>query len=450
MQHEKPLPSPRSLRIKLAAMMFLQYFVQGCYLPIISVYLQKTLGFSAARVGYVGSALAVGPLVVPFFIGQLVDRKFATQRVLAICHLLSGLVMLVLYFQTGFGAVLLLGTLYSVLYVPSMMLTNSLAFHHLSDSKREFPQVRLWGTIGFITPAWLIEFVLLRGLEGEQLSDARGVTLVAAGLAGIAMALYSLLVLPDTPPAKDVKQDSEFAPAVVARLLRYRSVLVLVVVTFFAAIVHKFHFVVNAPFLSSLLAAGGEQGAWEQSISSLGQVAEIGVMAGLAWIIAKLGFRLTITLGLSAYVGRCLLFVVADQIQDQFAAAMTVACIGQLFHGLCFSCFMAASFMFFDRCTPSHVRGSVQNLYGTFVIGSGFVAGGVVAGKTYQHYTVGAGKDAVTNFTGVWLVAAGLAAVCTVVFFFLFPPEDPEGALVEADTPLPADRQEAMAVAAED
>ncbi|MCA9178899.1 MAG: MFS transporter [Planctomycetales bacterium] len=416
--------TPAWLKTRLAAMMFLQYFVQGCYLPIISVYLKESLGFSGKQLGYVGSALAVGPLMTPFFIGQLVDRKYSTQHVLAVCHALGGIIMLLLFRERAFVPVLILGILYSVLYVPSMMLTNSLAFHHLVDSRREFPMVRLWGTIGFVAPAWLVEFVFLKGLTGESLNQARGVALAAAGIGGLAMALYSLLMLPDTPPAKDVKEANRFAPAIAANLVRHRSVLVLVVISFFAAIVHKFHFVANGPFLTSLLRAGGEEGAWEASISSLGQIAEVGVMAGLAWLVSRLGFRLVITLGLAAYAGRCLMFVWADQVSSQFGLAMTIACLGQAYHGLCFSCFMAASFMFLDRSTPSHVRGTVQNLYGTFVLGLGFLAGGVVAGEVMEYFTE-SGTGSI-KFTGVWLFAATLGAVCSVAFFVAFPKGEPE------------------------
>jgi MFS family permease len=158
--------TPRSLRWRLCLMMFLQYFIQGSYLPIASVYVQDALGFSAAQVGYFGMALALGPILTPFLFGQLVDRYFATERVLTFCHLGGGALLLVLFLQSNAWVVIQLGALYSVLYVPTMMLTNSLAFHHLKNSAREFPWIRLWGTIGFVAPAWWIETVWLAGLEG--------------------------------------------------------------------------------------------------------------------------------------------------------------------------------------------------------------------------------------------------------------------------------------------
>ena len=183
---------------RLSVMMFLQYFVQGSYLPIASVYVQDALGFSATQVGIFSAALAVGPILAPFILGQLVDRMFATQRVMAFCHFLGGVLMLMLCTQTEVWPVLILGTAYSVLYVPTMMLSNSLTFHHLKNSDMEFPWVRLFGTLGYIVPAYLIEFWWLRGLEGDALDRARAVAFGLSGIAGIAMGFYCLS-LPHTP-----------------------------------------------------------------------------------------------------------------------------------------------------------------------------------------------------------------------------------------------------------
>ena len=413
-----PPTTPPSLRRRLSVMMFLQYFIQGCYLPIVSLYLQDALSFSKSQIGDFGSALACGPLVAPFILGQLVDRRFATQYVLFFCHLTGGVVMLALYGQQAYWPVVMLGTLYSVLYVPTMMLTNSLAFHHLQDQQREFPTVRVWGTIGFIVPAWLIERVFLRNVTGEALNSGRGIALAIAGGMGLVMALYSL-TLPNTPPTRETKR--RFAPAAGVALLRERRFLVLVVITFFVAIVHKFYFVLNSQFLKAVLRSGNVETAWEGSISSLGQIAEIGVMAGLSLLIMRIGFKWTILLGAVAYLVRCLVFAGAYQLGGPFVFTMTVICLGQLLHGLCFGCFMAAAFMYFDRTTPSDLRGSVQNLYGTFVIGSGFFAGGFIAGRVAEHFTPDTGA---ADWSSIWLSAAALAAVCAVAFAVLFPRDE--------------------------
>ena len=413
-----------NVRIRLYAMMFLQYFAQGCYLPIMSVYAKDALGFDQAQLGYFQAALAIGPLFAPFVLGQLIDRHFATERVLAAAHLLSGPLMILLFFQTSFAAVALVGSLYSILFVPSQMVTNSLAFHHLKNRGAEFPFVRLWGTIGFILPAWFIEYFLLSGLQGEELDRARGVTLLLAGLTGIILGFYSL-TLPHTPPVE--RRDRAFAPLAVLAMLRQRHFLVLVVVSFFVAMVHQYHWLWNGPFLKSLLRSGGVLGAWEQRISSLGQIGEIAVMACLGMLLARLGFKATMLVGLVSYFARCAVFAVVAALKLPFAAAMTLTCFGEALHGLCFGCFMAVAYIYVDRVAPADIRGSMQSVYGTFVLGLGLFIGGVVGGwvGSWALPTSAAGEDnmliALSAWTNIWLAGGALAAACVVVFSLGFP-----------------------------
>ena len=197
-----PGRSPMPLLGRLSLMMFLQYFVQGCYLPIAALYVETTLGFAPREVGTFVAALAIGPILAPFILGQIVDRAFATERVMAFCHGLGGAMMLLLYYQTSAWPVIALGTAYSILYVPTMMLSNSLAFRQLKNSDMEFPWIRLFGTLGFIVPAFIIESWWLRGLGGPELARARGIAFALSGIFGLVMAAYCL-TLPHTPPIRD-------------------------------------------------------------------------------------------------------------------------------------------------------------------------------------------------------------------------------------------------------
>lgn len=410
--------TPPSMKARLSVMMFLQYFAQGCYLPIASVYLQDALHFDGWQVGTFNSALAVGPLLAPFVIGQLIDRHIATQYVLAFCHLLAGLLMFGLYAQTSYGPVMVLGTLYSVLYVPTMMLTNSLSFHHLSNRAREFPMIRFWGTAGFVVPAWLIEPVFLSGLTGDQLNAARGVAFWLSGAASVAMALYAL-TLPHTPPQR--REVRRFAPGAVISMLRERQFLVLVAVSFGIAIVHNFYFVWNGPFLTSILRYGGIEGAYEQRISSLGQISELAVMAGLGLAIVKLGYRGTLLVGAFAYLARCLAFALAAWLPASFAVKMTLAGGGQALHGLCFGCFLATAYIYVDRVAPSDIRGSMQNLYGTFVLGLGFFCGGLVGAEVGDYFSSTINGLVVREWVNIWLSCAVLAAICLAALAIWFP-----------------------------
>ena len=449
------------LKLRLYLMMLFQYFVQGSYLPIISVYLQDALGFNSDQLGIFGAALAVGPAVAPFIIGQLVDRHLATQHVLAACHLLGGVIMLALYYQTEFWPVVILGALYSALYIPSLMLTNSLAFYHLRDRDGEFPRVRLWGTIGFVVPAWVVELYFLKGLTGTELNEARGIVLLLAAIGGFVMAFYSL-TLPHTPPQKKEEQ-RDLAPGKVLALLRHRYFFVLITVSFVVAVSHKFFFVWNSPFLKSVLSQQGITGAWEQRISSLGQVFEVVVMACLAVILKRLGFKRTLLVGTAAYILRSLVFAIAVCIEGHFPLVMTLICMGQALHGFCFGCFLATAYMFVDRVSPSDVRGSMQNFYGTFVIGVGMFLGGFVSGRIGNAFTgpadsatfrdrlgivseLGMAKftslqgDASVEFlrdwAGIWLSGAAIGLIALVGLVVGFPrsvPQSPDELETTAD-----------------
>lgn len=438
----------RPLHWRLCFMMFLQYFIQGSYLPIASVYVQDALGFTASQVGYFGMALALGPILTPFLFGQLVDRHFATERVLAFCHLAGGVVLLALFRESNVWLVIGLGALYSVLYVPTMMLTNSLSFHHLKESAREFPLIRLWGTIGFVAPAWWIEMVWLSGLEGDELNSVRGLAFMLAGGASLLMGVYCL-TLPHTPPQPGKERD--FAPgAVFQSFFAQRNLFVLLVVTLLVGIAHQYFFVWNSPFLKDILRSGGWEGAAEQRISSIGQIFEVAVMAGLGLAIVRFGFKRVMLIGILAYMVRCLIFASVFALALPFEARLVLAGLGQALHGLCFGCFLAAAFMYIDRVIRVDLRGSMQTLYGTTVLGLGFFAGGYVGGIIGEFFTKPAdvaplreawgiestaglirfssreGIELLRDWPGIWLSSAAITAVAFLIFAVAFPRRESE------------------------
>lgn len=407
--------------VRLSLMMFLQYFVQGAYLPVVSVYVRDALGFSNTQIGIFSAALSVGPMLAPFLVGQFVDRYFATERVMACCHLAGGVLMFCLSFQTDPWIVIGLGTVYSLLYVPTMMLSNVIAFRHLADSDVQFPRARLFGTIGFILPAYLVEFWWLYGLEGTELQSARAIVFVLSGGVGVLLGLYSL-TLPHTPPQPD--KERSYAPATVIRMFRHRDFAVLVSVSFFIAIAHQFFFVWNSPFLRDILDSGNIEGAYEQSISSVGQVCEIGVMAMLGLLIGRCGFKWTMTIGAVAYTVRCVLLALVFALDPPFAGKVGIAMLGQALHGFCFGCFMAVAYMYVDRIAPRDVKGSMQTIYGTFILALGFFVGALVSGWIGDVFSDSNGN--VSNWPGLWLSCAVLAGTCAATFAVLFPDHSPD------------------------
>lgn len=419
------------MKLRLAAMMFLQYFVQGSYLNIVSNYLSDALGFSDTQKGSFLAALAVGPIFAPLVVGQLVDRFLPTERVLAGCHFLAGLLMLGLYTQREFWPVLLLGTFYSIVYIPTMMLTNSLAFRHLADRDREFPLVRVWGTIGFIVPAWFIDFYYLQGLAGDELNQARGVAFALSGLFGLLMAGYCL-TLPNTPPQPSVRKD--YAPGVVFRLFGRRDFLVLVLITLVIAGAHNFYFVWNPPLLTSVLNRADIVGK-EQSFATIGQIAEIVVMAVVGASVLRLGYKRTMLIGIAAYALRCGALGLAGSGALSPAASVVLAGTGDALHGVCFGFFMAVAFMYVNNFSPPDVKGSMQTVYGTLIMGIGMVVGGSLAGKLGDVFNLSTDpKVKVYDWLGIWLSCAAAAVVCFVVFALAFPRDQGNSAKNDASS----------------
>ena len=414
----------KAVFFRLSLMMFLQYFVQGAYQPVASVYLQDALDFSAEQIGWFGAVLSIGPMFAPFIVGQVVDRYLPTERVMAICHLLGGVLMLLLYTQTEAWIVISIGAVYSLLYVPTMMLSNALAFRHLKNSTTQFPIVRMFGTIGYMVPAYVVELWWLRGLERSELDRARAIVFVLSGVVGIAMGLYCFS-LPHTPPKPN--DDRKYAPGAVVAMLRHRHFFVLILASFFIAIVHKFFWVWNSPFLRAILDSGGVEGAYEQSISSVGQGFEILVMGVLGFFIARLGFKWTMMIGAIAYFARCIILGSIFWLDPPFAGKLAMAIFGNGLHGLCFGCFLAAAYMYVDRIAPVDVKGSMQTFYGTFVVALGFVFGGLVSGWLGAAFSDA--NDVVQDWTGLWMSCGVLSAACVVVFFFAFPSELPKSEL---------------------
>jgi nucleoside transporter len=387
-------------------MMFLQYFVQGSYLPVATVYLQDHLNFSGTQMGIFGGAVAFGAVLAPFISGQLADRHFATERFLACTHFLGGIVMLLIAGQADATALLALTFVYSLLYVPTISLTNTMCFRHLTHIEREFPSIRLWGTIGFIFAQWPFEFIVLTPLIGDQtaLAAARGYGFTLSGVSGLVMGVYCWTLMP-TPPARSAA--AQFAPKQAFRLLPNRAFLVAFLASLPIAIVHQYHFVWNAPFLK----AAGLPEDWIGRVSSVGQFFEIFVLIFLGYMVTRLGFKATLTIGIMAYLARNAIFA--------FVGSVPVLIAAQALHGLCFGCFFAVAFMLVDELAPRDARNSVQTFFSIFALGVGASVGGWIAGPIGDYFADPA--TGVINYTAVWGSAAAIAGVTLLVFLVTFP-----------------------------
>ena len=184
-------PLSPSIRWKLSLMMFLQYAIWGAWLPLFFAFVTKYRGLTPGQAGILFSVAAIGALVAPFFAGQLADRLMNTEKFLGISHLIGAALIWQLGSVESYSGLMVFGLIYSMIYAPTLSLTNSLAFHHLPDRDRDFGWVRVWGTVGWIVVGiglghWLLyrhtpdaQAVTADIIKNEVLTDS------AAGIAKI-------------------------------------------------------------------------------------------------------------------------------------------------------------------------------------------------------------------------------------------------------------------------
>ena len=419
-------------RARLSVMMFLEFFIWGAWLPLIFGYL-PSLGFTPGQQSWVLNAFPIAAIVGMFFSNEFADRNFAAERVLAFSHLVGGLAMLSLAWTRTFWPFFGLMLVHCLLYVPTLSITNSIAFASLKDAQRDFGRVRLWGTIGWIAAAWPFTFILVdwdkvhtanpsgivdclgavlgSGLVGDPLKHATRWTYIVAGVASLVLAAFSLM-LPHTPPKKADGRENKFAWLEAMRLLKHPFVLVLWLVTLMDAFVHNCYLNFTGSFLGTKAAAGGVgiPGNWIMPVMSIGQVAEILTMIVLGMTLKRLGWRWTMVVGVLGHAARFAVYAF-------FPQHTGLIIVVQILHGICYAFFFATVYIFVDEFFPKDARSSAQGLFNVMILGVGaLIANSVCPYLMQKVFTNATGTD----FQSLFLVpmsGAILAALALALFF---------------------------------
>ena len=416
---------PSLVYFRLSLMMFLQYAVWGAWFPLAARYLSATienggLGFSGAEIGMIlGLAGSIGAVSAPFIAGQIADRYFSTERILAFLILVGGLVKWYTATQTTYGSWLLLSILYSILYMPTLALSNSITFSHLTDADRDFPKIRVWGTIGWIAASWIFTMFWLQQelgwqwmppfLVGPEVENVTHRLSDALAFAGILSIIYSgfCLFLPHTPPKKNATEKLAFKKAFA--LFQKPAFTVLVITSLIVSVIHQIYFLQAGPFLSHIGLKDSQIGP----ATTIGQFAEILTMAFLGYFLKRFGFRKVITIGIFAYFARYMVF-------GTTSLPVWLIVVSQVFHGFCYAFFFAAAFIYVDKVADEDVRHSAQTVFGIIILGGGPVLSGFLSGGLQNVYTPEGG---IFNFSHFWYTLAVIGLVTTLCFSYLFQPE---------------------------
>jgi nucleoside transporter len=386
-----------STRAKLSTLMFLQYFVWGSWYVTIGTWLGETLHFSGQQIGLAVGTTAVGAMISPFFVGMIADRFLATERILAALHVVGAIVLFFASTQTTFGPFYMVLLAYTLCYMPTLALSNSLSFRQMTDPGREFPPVRVLGTIG-----WIVAGVMIGTLKLE----ATAVPLRIAGVASIVLGLFCL-ALPHTPPQKTGRATFRDVLGLDAlKLLGERSFAIFVLGSFLVCIPLQFYYAFANLFLNELNVtnAAGKM--------TLGQVSEIFFMLVMPWFFRRLGVKWMLLVGMAAWTARYALFAYGDN-----GPLVWMLYAGILLHGICYDFFFVTGQIYVDTKAPGDLRAAAQGFIAFVTLGVGMFIGSWASGRIVDAFSrPGAGHD----WNNIWMVPAAGAAAVLVLFALFF------------------------------
>ena len=420
----------RPLKLRLSLMMFLQYGIWGAWLPILYPFLLGHRQFTLSQTGLCLSAGAVGAVFGPFVAGQLADRTFATQKLLAVSHLIGAVLVFLLAKADAFPTFLVLSALYGFVYAPTLALTNSLSFAHLPDRDRDFGPVRLWGTIGWIAAGIAVGQVLLRLHTPDAAPEAvlaaqnagRAFAFQLSAVLGLVMAGYCL-TLPHTPPTKGRAAKEPMAWKAALREIRMQPLITLFLIAVPVSVIHQFYFVFTSDFVSKIQVQAGSGGAdafasavnqvlgvGGGGLMTIGQMTEIAVLGFMPLLATRLSRKSLLGIGLCAYAGRMALFA--------YFPSLVPVVVGVALHGLCFGCFIFVAFMIVDEETTADVRATAQNLFNLVIVGIG-----IIVGSWFSTSVVGSWASAPEgmDFRRLFSVPMWMALGCLAALLVFYP-----------------------------
>jgi nucleoside transporter len=414
------------LRLNLSVMMFLQFAVWGAWFVVLGVYMEKGLHFDGARRGWIYGTMALGTIFAPMFIGQVADRYFASEKLMALLHLAGAGLLFWMSQITDVNLFFTAALTYALVYSPTLVLSNAITFAHVPDGARDFPSIRVLGTIGWIVANLIVGSVL--PLFFSHPDETNAPLLLAAAFSAV-LGLSSFL-LPHTPPAG--KTGDAFPALRAVGLLRDPSFAVFFGVSFVITIVLAFYYGFTGNYLADstlpalpeaqkhlALTLGGRSFTLDLTVATvmtIGQVAEMVLLPLLPWFLRRLGMKWVLALGMLSWGVRYYLFSLG-------AVGMVgpwVVIASLALHGLCFDFFFAAGFIYVDNEAPNEIRASGQALFTFLTYGLGMWLGNVVSGYVVDYFNLGTKGTPVYDWYMIWTIPSVGVLIALAIFIVFF------------------------------
>ncbi|MEN8118319.1 MAG: nucleoside permease [Bacteroidota bacterium] len=390
--------------LSLSFMMFLEFFIWGVWFVPMGNYL-TTIGFLGDDVGRAFSTLAWGSIIAAFFVSLIADKYFSAQKLTGVLHLIGGVLMFLVSRINDPSLFFWVLLAYNICYMPTVALVTTMALRHTPDAGKQFPRIRVLGTIG-----WIVGGLLISALNLEN----GPMPMVLAAGASILLGLYSF-VLPDTPPQKKNEKVSikDIIGLDALQLMKDRSFAVLILGTLFISIPFAMYF----PYANMVM---NEEGISDVAgLLSMGQMSEVIFMLLMPLIFIRLGIKRMLLMGMFAWVVRYLLFAFGDN-----DTLVWFFYIGIILHGICYDFFYVTAQIYVDKKAPLEFKASLQGLLTFMTYGVGWLIGTNLSGWELQRsQIIEGGKVVGHNWQSVMLVPAAIALIVAILFIIFFKDE---------------------------
>jgi nucleoside transporter len=398
-------------RLQLSTMMFLEFFVWGAWFVTLGTFLINNLHANGAQTGAVFSTQSWGAIIAPFIIGLIADRYFNAEKILGVLHIIGAVFLYQVY---SIGAVtdeyppvvFYYLLIYMILFMPTLALVNSISFNQMTNTEKQFPPIRVWGTIGWIVAGLAISFFVWDSEENIKAGLIKN-TFLMASIASLALGIFSF-TLPKTPPkiAKGASvKVSEILGLDALKLLKDKNYLIFFIASILIDIPLAFYYQYANPFLTDI----GMTNATAKM--SLGQFFEIFFLLMLPFFFKKFGFKKTIMAGMLAWAVRYALFAYGNADNLTF-----MLIIGIILHGICYDFFMVSGQIYTDAKAGPKFKSAAQGLITLATYGIGMLIGFEIAGLIKDAYTT----TSMVDWKMIWIIPAGIAFVVFLLFAFTF------------------------------
>lgn len=397
------------VRVQLSLMMFLEFFIWGAWYSAIAVYMSSNGMKNVTHWPFTVNAVAA--IVAPFFVGMIADRYFATQKVLGTLHIAGAVFMFITPSLTGSPVLFILSLLaYNICYMPTMSLANTLAFHQMTQQEKQFPAIRVFGTIGWIAAGLTISFVLVAFVQKDVQPEATALPLYLTAGASLLLGLFSFS-LPHTPPPAAGKKVS------VRVILGIDAFKKLGSTSFYVFLASSMLICIPLAVYYNYTQLFLENSAFKNiaATQTIGQASEMIFMLLMPLFFRRLGVKWMLAVGMLAWVLRYSLFAAAA---PETITWMILA--GIALHGICYDFFFVTGQIYMDKKASAEIRGQAQGLMILVTYGIGMLIGAQIAGELYNSFLKDSSELSLTQWQSFWWIPASFAAGVLLFFILAF------------------------------